>query len=246
MRRHFMFMHNQHAIHIVEEGNTPFPRCEECGMHLKNPNTASHRRSHVCQQGRRKRRERAKDVQRKAANEVVFYINGNPIENVKFFKYLGRWVSRDDNDHKAISENIKKASKRWSTFSRVLVREGANYKTMGIFYKTVVMSVLLYGAETWTLTQRQTQMLASFHNRCARNITGRGAYEQEDGTWVWPSLTETLEMAGLAPIHEYIHDRKAHFEAYAQNRDIYHKCTQTKRNPSKSHKNVWWEQEEVE
>ena len=39
-------------------------------------------------------------------------------------------------------------------------------------FRTMVMSILLYGAETWTITQRDVRKLRTFHMKCLRNILG--------------------------------------------------------------------------
>ena len=200
MRRHFGWRHEEDTVEI--EGEGLLPRCELCGLHTKD--IAKHQGSKDCTRLQEKKRKKEEDIERRKTTTKPFTINGKEIEWVDHFKYLGRWISKNDSDQKAISENIGKARKRWSTFSRVLIREGATFKTMGIFYKTIIMTVLLYGAETWSLSQKQLSLLKSFHNQCARAITSRKANQDEEGNWKWPSITETLEMIGLKPINEYI------------------------------------------
>ena len=39
-------------------------------------------------------------------------------------------------------------------------------------FRTLVMSVLLYGAETWTITQKVLRKLRTFHLKCLRDILG--------------------------------------------------------------------------
>ena len=45
-------------------------------------------------------------------------------------------------------------------------------------YRAVVIAVLLYGAETWTMKAVHTRRLNSFHNRCIRTILGVTRYQQ--------------------------------------------------------------------
>ena len=59
--------------------------------------------------------------------------------------------------------------------SRVLVWDGAFTLAMGMFYKSIVQSVLLYGCETWSITQAILTVLESFHHHVARKITGKMA-----------------------------------------------------------------------
>ena len=237
MRRHFGWRHEEDTVEI--EGEGLLPKCDLCGLHTKD--VEKHKGNKDCTRLQEKKRKKEEDIERRKTTTKPFTINGKEIEWVDHFKYLGRWISKNDSDHKAISENIEKARKRWSTFSRVLIREKATFKTMGIFYKTIILTVLLYGAETWTLSQKQLNLLKSFHNQCARAITSRKASQDEEGNWNWPSITETLEMVGLKTVEEYIQARKQHYNEYAKERTIYQKCMGVRKNPSKAHKVVWWE-----
>jgi hypothetical protein len=104
---------------------------------------------------------------------TIFSINGLPIECVKEFKYLGRYLSEDDNDWKAINWNIKRARISWGRLARILSTEKATSKSMASIYKAVVQAVLLYGSESWTMTSSMCKKLQNFHHRCARHITGQ-------------------------------------------------------------------------
>jgi hypothetical protein len=48
-------------------------------------------------------------------------------------------------------------------------------------YKTVILPVLLYGCETWSLTLREEHRLRIFENRVLRRIFGHK--REEDGSW---------------------------------------------------------------
>jgi len=201
LRRHFMHRHILDMIVIIEEGI--LPRCEQCGMFI-NP-TPSHTRSQLCRAGVARYKARQDELQQRAARQVVFTINGNPIENVHSFRYLGRMVCDDDNDWLAVSTNLKKARARWSMISRILSRDGADSKTMGHFYKAIVQSVLLYGSETWVLTRRMITALESFHNHCARMIARRFIRSNADGTWTYPETAATLKAASLSQLQHILH-----------------------------------------
>ena len=53
-----------------------------------------------------------------------------------------------DDDWIALVVNLEKARKSWGRLSWVLVREGADPKVSGNFYKAVSQAVLVFGAET--------------------------------------------------------------------------------------------------
>ena len=57
-----------------------------------------------------------------------------------------------DNDWLIVVGNLSKAQKSWARLGRILGREGANPRVLGIVFKAVVQAVLLFRLETWELT----------------------------------------------------------------------------------------------
>jgi hypothetical protein len=184
MRHHFMHRHLNDKIIIEEEGE--FPRCPHCGLFGRHQQT--HRNTQGCIRGTERKRQRDMRREQAAARAVRFTIGDIEIKIVREFKYLGRITSDDDDDLPAVRENMKKARKRWARVSRVLTRNGASPKMMGKFYTAVVQSVLLYGSETWVLSEKMRRMLEGFHNRCARQMTKRFIHPdlENDGEWITP------------------------------------------------------------
>ena len=88
-----------------------------------------------------------------------------------------------DNYWLVVGGNLGKAWNSWGWLSRILSREGADPKVSGNFYKVVDQAVLLFGAETWVLTQRMERALDSFRSRVMRRITGKQPWRQTDGRW---------------------------------------------------------------
>jgi hypothetical protein len=48
-------------------------------------------------------------------------------------------------------------------------------------YKTIILPVVLYGCETWSLTLREEHKLSVFENRVLRRIFGQKRNGQEGG-----------------------------------------------------------------
>ena len=57
-------------------------------------------------------------------------------------------------------------------------------------YKAVVVSILLYGAETWTLKAPDVRRLNSFYNRCVRTILGVTRFQQ------WQNRITSQQLSG--------------------------------------------------
>ena len=177
------------------------------------------------------------------ANAVGFTVNGVPLDRVTSFRYLGRELSFNNSDWPALFRQLQKARQRWGLLSRVLEHQGASIRAKGLFYKTIVMSVLLYGSETWVVTDTMLKVLESFHHRAARRLTGRMA-RRIQGVWVYPGLAKTMRKAGLFSIKEYIRRRQAHLEQHIALRPIHNLCTQAEtRTGSASRVLRWWQQD---
>ena len=71
-------------------------------------------------------------------------------------------MTKGDDDCLLLVENLGKARKIWGWLSRIMIREEADPKVLGNFYKAVAHTVLLFEAETWVLTQRMEKALDSF------------------------------------------------------------------------------------
>ena len=79
---------------------------------------------------------------------MVFKINGEEIERVREFQYLGRILDENDDDSRCIIAQLSKARSRWWRMAKILKREGADPFQMGRFYIVVVWAILLYEAES--------------------------------------------------------------------------------------------------
>jgi hypothetical protein len=110
-----------------------------------------------------------------------------------------------------------------------------------MFYKAAVQTVLLYGCETWSLTSRMLNVLDSFHHRVARKLTRRFPYYLRlADIWIYPSISETLEQAGMYTMQEYISRRRQYILPYSETRPILQACLQAGRG-SFPNRRFWWD-----
>jgi len=192
IRRHFLFRHHDIEITVAEEGRQP--RCHECGFQCAPPH-AKHQRSRLCIGSR------ARNLRRSLTQQIIIARTAAPVmtagdtnlAQVTSFKYLGRWMSSDDSDSMAVTQNIAKARARWGQLCRLLTRQGASRTAMGLFYKATVQAILLHGAETWALTQPLLRLLHSFHHHCAQYLARMVNTQRNDGTWIMPASHDARE-----------------------------------------------------
>jgi len=239
LRWHFFFRHTTCTIHIIKEGE--LLACHRCGFQCPLPHMA-HKASALCLTGYNRRQQcnhtQAIILGRDFTPE--FAAGDTTFDNVADFKYLGQWMSTNDSDITVVAQNIKKARQQWGQLCRLLTRHGANRWVMGLFYKATIQAVLLYGAETWTLTQPLRWQLCSFHHRCTRYLARMTTTQQEDGSWISPPSSVAHERAGLATIEEYIQRRVNTYLPFIQSPAIFRECRLSQPTQAAANHLIWW------
>ena len=56
---------------------------------------------------------------------------------------------------------------------KFLVKVGAMVKSCAMMYKEVVQTLILYGSESWIVTDETVKVLEGFHHRISRRIMGK-------------------------------------------------------------------------
>ena len=103
----------------------------------------------------------------------TFTLDGQPLDIVPHFTYLGSTLSPSCNIDDEIQVRISLASSAFGRLtSRVFQNRNLTISTKADVYKAVCLSTLLYGSETWTPYQKHIRTLEAFHIRCLRRILG--------------------------------------------------------------------------
>ena len=100
-------------------------------------------------------------------------MNDSTLDVVDQFCYLGSTVSDKPSLEMEINKRIGKAA---TTFGNLQDRAWSNKnlttRTKVRIYEACVLSILLYGCESWPTYSRQERRLNTFHLRCLRKIVG--------------------------------------------------------------------------
>lgn len=103
--------------------------------------------------------------------EEEILVDGTALKQVDDFTYLGSTISKDG---RIDSELVKRMSKASSAFGRLRTRLWNNHhvstRVKCKIYRAIVLSTLLYGAESWTLYKSQVNKLHAFMMRHLRSI----------------------------------------------------------------------------
>ncbi|VDM00281.1 unnamed protein product [Schistocephalus solidus] len=122
-------------------------------------------------------------------------VNGAQLKNVETFVYLKSTLSRNTRIDDEVAERIFKASQAFGWLqASVWNRHGIHLRTKLKTFKAVVLTNLLYGAQTWTVYSNQAMKLNHFHLSCLRRILKLRWQDRIPDT-------EVLERTGILSIH---------------------------------------------
>ena len=100
-------------------------------------------------------------------------VGDNEVECVDQLTYLGSIISSNGLMDAEVDRRIANASKAFGALRPAVFNDrNLNVNTKRQVYQACVLSVLLYGSESWTLLRRHLNRLNAFHHRCVRNILG--------------------------------------------------------------------------
>ncbi|KAJ4434652.1 hypothetical protein ANN_23217 [Periplaneta americana] len=103
-------------------------------------------------------------------------------EEVEKFKYLGATVTNINNTREEIKRRINMGNACYYSVEKLLSSSLLSKNLKVRIYKTVILPVVLYGCETWTLTLREEQRLRVFENKVLRKIFG-AKKDEVKGEW---------------------------------------------------------------
>ena len=91
------------------------------------------------------------------ANRTPIELEGQQLEEVEGFTYLGSGVDKDGGTERDVAARISKARAAYGMLGNIWRDGRISLHTKLRLFNSNVKSVLLYGAETWKLTKGLTQ-----------------------------------------------------------------------------------------
>ena len=104
MRVNFWRRHVRDTIIILEEGNLPHPRCENCDMFVPwRDLNVRHKSTTMCKRGAERKHRHLVEAEIRESTEMAFEVYGQQIQSVPRFTYQGRVMTAGDDDWPAVA-----------------------------------------------------------------------------------------------------------------------------------------------
>jgi len=104
---------------------------------------------------------------------------------VERFKYLGTNLTNQSSIQEEIKTRLKSGQACYYSVQNLLSSSLLTKNLKIKIYRTIILPVVLYGCETWSLTLREERRLRVFENRVLRRIFGP---KRDEVTGEWRKL----------------------------------------------------------
>ena len=112
-------------------------------------------------------------------------IYNNTIERVEEFKYLGTTLTNKNSIQEEIKSRLRLGNACYYSVQNILSSSLISKKLKIKIYRTIILPVVLYGCENWSLTPRDERRLRVFENRVLRRVFGS---KRDEITGEWRKL----------------------------------------------------------
>jgi hypothetical protein len=120
--------------------------------------------------------EKTKDVLKtryqKARQEHRIKITNGSFEDVANFRYLKTTLTDQNCMHEEIKSRLNSGNASYNSVQSLLYVRLLSRNIKVKIYKTIILSVVLYGCETWSLALREEHRLRVLENRVLRTVFG--------------------------------------------------------------------------
>jgi len=98
--------------------------------------------------------------------------DNSSFERVDDFKHLGTTLTNQNSIQEEIKSRLKLGNACYHSVQNLLSSSLLSKNLKIKIYRTIILPVVLYGCETWSLTLREERRLRVFENRVLRRIFG--------------------------------------------------------------------------
>jgi len=118
---------------------------------------------------------------------VLVYVRGEQLEHVSEFKYLGATLTENGTSEIEVKHRVGMATSALARLESIWKMRSISMKTKIKLLNSMVKSILMYGCESWTITDKIWKKVEAFEMKCYRKLLGI----------TWRERGEQMAMSGI-------------------------------------------------
>ena len=139
-------------------------------------------------------------------------LDGDSIEVVDRFSYLGDVISTEEGAQEAVTSRIRSVWKKFKEISNLICGRSMSLKVRGTLYKSYVRNALTYGAECWALKMEDERRLKTTEMRLLRMICGKTLKDKMNNEKI-------REMTGVVRLEEFLREKRLRWLGHVEKMD---------------------------
>ena len=146
---------------------------------------------------------------------TICSMEGNAIENVEKYRYLGSEIKHDEPNTGITELNFRAdvAECKFYSLSRNLFNMKINIKTRTEMLNSLVRSRMLYSCQTWCCTKTQLTHIKAIYMSFLRRMI-KGGYRRKDDSWAFVlKNSDLLRIAKTEDVHSFVNRQRSSFVA---------------------------------
>ena len=144
--------------------------------------------------------------------DKMITLDGDNIEVVDRFSYLGDVISTEGGAQEAVTSRIRSAWKKLKEVSNIIYGRSISLKVRGTLYKSYVRNTLTYSAECWALKMEDERRLKTTEMRMLRMICGKTLKDKMNNEKI-------RKMTGIVRLKEFLREKRLRWLGHVERMD---------------------------
>ena len=145
-------------------------------------------------------------------NPLPIKLNGEELNNVDHFKYLGSVIDTDGTINRDLNLRVQAAWSSWRKLTGVLYDRKIPLRLKAKIYETIIRLALKYGSECWAMKVTNKRKIATTEKRMLRGILGMSRRDHMRNE-------EIRRILHLSPIDDIMRSGRLRWFGHVQRRD---------------------------
>jgi hypothetical protein len=111
-------------------------------------------------------------------------IDSKSFERMEQFRYFGAALANQNSVHEETKSKLKSGNACYQSAQNLLPSSSLSKNIKITIYRTIILSVVLYGSGAWSVTLREERRLRVFERRVLRKMFGLKR-DEVTGEWRW-------------------------------------------------------------